>query len=97
MVAEASTEVSVVEPTVLAETSGGTPLVTGDVAAGPEVGTSVGTSEAGVFVGTSEADPARGSGTVTPVPSVGVYFSVPLLSLLSFSNLFDFQILSDKS
>ena len=93
MVAEASTEVSVVEPTVLAEASGGTPLIAGDVAAGPEVGT----SEAGMSVGTSEVDPARGSGTVTPVPSVGVYFSVPLLSLLSFSNLFDFQILSDKS
>jgi len=74
VVAEASTEVSVVEPTVLAEASGGAPLITGGVAAGPEVGTSVGTSEAGVSVGTSEVDPARGSGTVTPVPSVGVYF-----------------------
>jgi len=97
MVAEASTEVSVVEPTVLAEASGGTPLVTGGVATGPEAGISVETSEAEMSVGISEADPARGSGTVTPVPSVGVYFSVPLLSLLSFSNLFDFQILSDKS
>ena len=82
VVAEASTQVSVVGPTVLAEASGGTPLIAGDVAAGPEVGTSVGTSEAGMSVGTSEVDPARGSGTVTPVPSVGVYFLYFFISIV---------------
>ncbi len=78
VVAEASTQVSVVGPTVLAEASGGTPLIAGDVAAGPEVGT----SEAGMSVGTSEVDPARGSGTVTPVPSVGVYFLYFFISIV---------------